>query len=138
MLKCPLVQRFAALFLSHFEMFSSREKKTTLVFGLLLNSNSSVQRNNITNEAGQLFAKYSICMYSIHGNKAWFSLFETFCSLPAPSCSQWQMLFSKLHLSHFVLENREDIEIHWLLSSSAFQYVFCIMRAQILLALLML
>jgi len=110
-------------------------KKDSSAFGLVPNSNSLV-KHNITNEAGQLVPKYSVCIYSIHGNKAWFPVFETFCSLPAPSCSQWQMLFSNLHLSHFVLENREDIEIYWLLSLSAFQYVFCIMRAQILLALL--
>lgn len=139
-LGCPPVQCCSGFNFPNFKMFSSRKKKKkkgSSVFGLVLNSNSSATHNSIANEAGQLFPKYSIRLYPIPGNKAWFSPSEMSCSLPAPSCSRWQM-FSQLHLSHFVLENREDIEIYWLLSLSAFQYVFCIMRAQILLALLML
>lgn len=93
MLKRALVQCFTALFLSYFEMFSSRKKRQLCVFGLALNSNSSV-KHNITNEAGQLFPNYSICIYSIHVIKLGFHyLKRSAVSLPPPAvnskcCSQ--------------------------------------------------
>lgn len=57
-LKCPLLQSFTALFFYILKCSLLGKKKTTLFFGLVLNSNSSVKHNSIPNEAGQLFPKY--------------------------------------------------------------------------------
>lgn len=136
----PFAAELHCFIFLYFEMFSSRKKKKkkrqlcSLDWSWIV-----IPQSNITASQMRLdscFPNISLYIFYTH-HKAGFGLFETCCRLPAPSCSQWQ-LFSQLHLSHFVLGNREDIETHWLLPLTAFQYGFCITRAQILLPLLVL